>query len=637
MKPFVIPSQFKAIDEFSRPIGKMSKALESLGKSGDAASAKLERAFRNTGKRMTEFGLKAAAVGGAIVLPLGYAVKKAMDFEDRLVDVGKTTNMAGKELQDFGKFLREINTRTSFEDLLVIGEIGGRLGVAKEELKDFVVYGNQFAVALAKDYSGGVEEAITQVAKLKNVFRELKDIPIATAITKAGSVINELGASGLGTSQNLNDFLLRLGALPDKFKPSIQNAAALGAVLEKAGINAEVGASGLTKFFLDATTNIAGFSQQMKLGRKEALDLFKTDPTGFLLRFSKSLENADPEQLALKLKELGIGTQESIKVLGVLATNTQLLGKAQDIANTSFDKGISLQQEAQKKEATRLAQLEKMKKRFEDLAITFGEKMLPALEKLLLAVAPIVQKLADFVEAHPDLTKNVLLAAGAIGGLSFVFGGLATAVGGVLTTLPILMEIFAVAFGPIGQIVAGVILLYKGIKTVNDHWNEWGKTFTYYLGPLGTVWRTIKLVYDNWNLVTEAFTKDGILGALKEIGKMLLVSILDPIEAIVSTIADITGAEWAVRAADNIRKFQNALVPQKGTWQNDAVKVAPDFLVNPKAQQAAMMERVVTQNNNTRQTVDINVNDPGKNAKVGPAPVGVPIVLTQNTGKFGRR
>lgn len=90
--------------------------------------------------------------------------KKAIDnllkVSDAMAGVQKTTGMALNEVKQLWDAFDEMDTRTSKLDRLKIAEVGGRLGVSKEEMKTFVQEIDKVFVALGDSYQGGLEQIV---------------------------------------------------------------------------------------------------------------------------------------------------------------------------------------------------------------------------------------------------------------------------------------------------------------------------------------------------------------------------------------------------------------------------------------------------------------------------------------------
>ena len=427
----VVPAIFTAIDKLSAPVRAMTNSVVTFANRSEESIARSNRKFRAMSESAFAMSKNAAIASAAIIGPLALAGKEAAKFEDRMADVAKTTGLSGDALAKFGTDLLKLapGTRTSIEELQAIAEIGGQLGIAQKDLLSFTKASNQFNVALGADFAGGVEEAVSSIGKIKSLFAQTRNLDISSAITQTGSAINELGAVGAGTSANITDFTLRMGALPDALKSSVQNTLALGTYLEEMGIDAQIGAGGLTNLLLVAGKEIDGFATQMNMTSSAAKALLAEDPTEFVKKFATSFQGLAPEVLAEKMHGLKIGSQETIKVIGALGSGTARLTELQEIANKSFSEATSLQAEYDKKNATTAAQMAKLKNTVMALGIQIGNALLPIVNSLVSSLGPLVTKITDWISRNPTLASAIVKITAALGALAVAITVVSFAIG----------------------------------------------------------------------------------------------------------------------------------------------------------------------------------------------------------------
>lgn len=636
MRAFTIPSVFTAIDKFSKPVKGMADGAKSF-------AAKWDRTFRKVGDASLQVAKKSFVVGAAITAPLAIAANKAIEFEDKMADVGKTTGLTGTELENYGNQILAMSgkTRTSIDDLIKIGEIGGQLGIAKEDLFSFTDAVDKFNIALGSDFSGGVEQAASEIGKIKTLFQDTRDMAVADSIIKTGSAINELGAQGAGTSANISDFTLRLGALPDTLKPYLTNTLALGTFLEELGVNAQIGAGGMTNFLLVAGKNIGGFAAQMKMSAGAAKALLAEDPTEFSKRFAVSLNNLSPEKLAKKLEALGIGSQETIKVIGALGSNTERLTELQKLANNAFGEGNSLTNEAEKKNSTNAAQLRKVVNNMETFAIVIGTKVLPILSEFLSEhLMPLIESFSAWAKENPGTLKTIVEIAVGLGGLSFIASGLSGAVSIAAKTFALFSNITKVATAaqwllntamsanPVGAIITAIVALIAVVVAVVEKWNDWGAALSLVLGPLGWIISIIQSLRRNWDMIVKAFEENGILGAIDAIGRAIFDAILQPLQQAFQWVSKLTGWDWAASAAEGIGNFR----------ENLGVNVTTDESGNPLPGKQAINPEVVKQGvmkqtieSVQKQNVSIDINDKTGRAQMKTNKKAVPVKLTSTS------
>jgi phage tail tape measure protein, TP901 family len=348
------------------------------------------------------------------------SVDELLKISDLMTGVEKTTGLASEQVRELWNEFDELNTRTSKQELLNIAQIGGRLGITdKEQIKEFTEEIDKIYVALGDSFQGGLEEVTTKVGKLKNLFEETRNQNYGEALNAIGSALNELGANGSSSEQNITDFATRIGALPAVLKPSIEKTLGLGAAFEESGIDAEVASSGYSRFMSVAGNNIAAFAKQMKLTTKEASELFNTHPEEFFIRFGESMKGLGAEQTAGVLKGLKLNTLEIQKALGTAGEKADRFRELMNLSGQAMQDGTSIQNEFNKVNENTAAIWEKIKKVFAEtftsdtMAQWFG-----GLIKLLGWLTGVTSKAGDGVKVFREriafLAKAIVVCTTAV-------------------------------------------------------------------------------------------------------------------------------------------------------------------------------------------------------------------------------
>jgi TP901 family phage tail tape measure protein len=624
MSKFVIPSIFTAVDKLSGPVDKMTRSLRGFDEQAKTASARAERSFRKVGQAAGKIAVGAGAMATAVTAPLVVAINDAVKFEDKMADVAKTTGLEGAALDKFGKDILAMsaNTRTSIESLQDIAAIGGQMGIANSELLKFTGSVNQFNVALGSDFQGGVEEAARSIAVLRNLFRETRGLDVSDAITKAGSAINAISAKGVSVPE-LTDFISRIGQLPDAVKPSIQATAALGAVLNKAGITSEIGARGLGDILMTAGQNLPAFAAQIKMTEAATKQLINSSPEQFLMKFASSLKGLKSEQLSVLLKSLKIGDVGAIKVVGALGTATENFAMFQGIANAEFAKGTSLQDEYNKKNETMAAKLAKAKNNFEALSITVGTQLLPILDKIVQKVAPMITSFATFVKEHPGMIKMVA----ALAGILWLITGIAGLVAGI-SAIGVAFSAIAGFLASLAPIASVVLLIFKVIGTLITVAVSAVASFgALAIGIFLLLVSVVASFVRNWDKIVDAFKNGGIIAGIKMIGATLLDAVLWPLQKIIEMIAyvlpDKFGGDFMSGIAKDIEGFRARIGVDTGE--------EPE-LVNPQASNREAMAE--TWRATMGGGINVNVNDPQKRTDWKSNAPGINIKTTSTVGSF---
>ncbi|OYX86821.1 MAG: phage tail tape measure protein, partial [Flavobacteriales bacterium 32-34-25] len=294
------------------------------------------------------------------------SIQKIIDLNGKLVgaqsNVMKTTGMTRQEVDELTKSFGLLHTRTSRIDLLGIAEQGGRIGIAKAEIGDFVNVMNKAAVSLGDSFTGGAEEVANKLGKIKFLFAETKDLGVEQTYNSIGSAINDLGANGVASEQNIADFTTRIGSLTDVLKPTIQETLALGAAFEESGIESEVSSRAYGIFMNRASTGAADFAKVMGISKKAVEDMINTNPLEFMLQFAEGMKGMNATDVAKTLDHLKINADGANKVIGAMGNNTARFRELIDLSNQSFADGTSLINEYNIKNNELEAILERIKK-----------------------------------------------------------------------------------------------------------------------------------------------------------------------------------------------------------------------------------------------------------------------------------
>lgn len=291
------------------------------------------------------------------------SVGELLEISDAMTGVEKTSGLAAEKVRELWNDFDALDTRTGKKELLDIAQIGGRLGITdKDQLREFTEEIDKIYVALGDSFQGGLEAVTTKVGKLKNLFEETKQQNYGEALNAIGSALNELGANGTASEENISDFATRIGQLPDALKPTIAQTLGLGAAFEESGIDAEIASSGYSRFMSVAGTNVEAFAKQMKISAEEARALFETKPEEFFLKFAQSMKGLGAEGTAEVLKGLKLNTLEVQKAIGAAGDNADRFRELMSLAGEAMEEGTSIQEEFNKVNNNTAAIWEKIKK-----------------------------------------------------------------------------------------------------------------------------------------------------------------------------------------------------------------------------------------------------------------------------------
>ena len=361
-------------EEFNNKAKELAEAREQFDRIKteiDKVNGKLKESEGFWGRlqsKISGFGLTFSDIAAGLVgIKVGQTAQDLLEISDAMADVQKTTGLALDEVKNLWDAFDEMDTRTSKMDRLKIAEVGGRLGVPKEELESFVKEVDKAYVALGDSFEGGLENVVDSLGKIKGLFNDTKGKDYATAINEVGSALNELAAAGTASEGNISDFALRVGALPDSVKPSASAVLGLGAAFEESGIDSQIAASGFSNFIKVAGENIESFAKSMQISVEEAKKLYNEKPEEFFLRFAKGMKGVEGTQAIKIFDSLKINSLEVQKAVGAAANRTEAFSEALKRSKNAMEDANSLNKEFAVKNNNSAAIVDKLKNAFDDL------------------------------------------------------------------------------------------------------------------------------------------------------------------------------------------------------------------------------------------------------------------------------
>lgn len=417
-------------DSYKQTQNELSKINTRMGelRSGSQAAAS---SVSNLADRFNHYSGLATAVL-ATLTGVALSIQSTIDLNNKLADaqsaVAKTTGLSKQEVKELTQSFSELDTRTKNIDLLKIAEIGGRLGVPKNEIKDFVKEVDKAYVALGDSFSGGVEAVANKIGKIKGLFKETKDLDMATAINQIGSSLNDLGANGAASEDNIAEFAVRVGALPETLKPTVAEAMALGAAFEESGIDAERSSTAYSNFVRTAAKESQAFADVMGITKAEVEKLLNQDPLQFFLKFAEGAKGLEATDMAKMLEHLKLNDQYVVSIIGAASENTDLFRKSIELSNQSLAEATSLQKEFNEVNNNAAAIYEKVRNKF--IGMFASETVANTLNWLIQMMGRLLGVTIDNGEKMSVFTAIVVTLArvGLTLGASFVSVSLAMAV-----------------------------------------------------------------------------------------------------------------------------------------------------------------------------------------------------------------
>jgi hypothetical protein len=629
MPAFTVPTKFTARDKVSDTLTKMSRKTRSFSQKAEKGFARAERSVRkfdratgsvrgNLTKLQGAFAGVVAAMGGA---QIASTVEDLADLESKISNLFDVGSKKAQKYADQVSVISANHKVQKDEVVTAANAVTKQLGVGYEK-------------ALSKIESGFKKGANTQgefISQLKEYPAQFQSLGLSA--DKALGIITQTQKRGVMSDKGvdaLKEANTSLGEMPKATKEAVN------------------------KLFQ---------SQDAADKLQKRLNTGETTMFEEIQRISKAMQGADKQTKGMVLADVFRGAGEDargfIEEIGKLNPSLQKAEDARNKTSKGFDRMQAL-----------LVKVGNTLKR--SLVPAFNEAFVAlkpvgvwmnknrgtvkALTKaLLIGVAAFLSlKVALFaVSLAMKTARATMIAFNVVMGISKGLTG-ASAVGlrryrsaliayraaGKVATAVQYAWNAALSANPIGLVVAGVAALIAVVAVVIKKWKSWGAAISVFLGPLGLVISLFKAFKRNWDMIKKAFETNGIVGGLKAIGLTILDALLQPVQKLLELVGKLPswlGGNAASSAASGIADLRKNIqgmgeevagMADKAENGNLRKPEKPD----PQGAQNAFQQKLVREN---RETVDLNVNDPGNRTEVkrNRGPRKSNLVINQTLGR----
>jgi TP901 family phage tail tape measure protein len=603
----------------------MKSSVQSFVNTAEVGINRSERLFRRLTPAISETSKQflsmasSAAMAALFIGGITFSISSLKDYETAVQSFRTiVSDLNDKEFSEYQKKINQVakDTRSSSIQVAQSFEKIAGLNADFAKTSDGIGAVSQASIVLARAASMDLGSSAENLVGIMNQF--------SLAAGEADRTINVLAAGQAVGAANISqtaEAFVNFGSVAAGANITLEQSVGLVQTLGKYSIFGAEAGNKLKGSILRLQKSGVGYAS----GQFQINDALKEAKS----RIDK-LKTAKQKDAALN-KMFGA---ENISTGRTLLSNIDLYEK--------FTKGVSGTQEAQKaaaiNSATLTVKLEELKNGWTNI-LTASDKASSSLS----TVKSVVGFLTDNLETIVSVGTNVILFFGAwkalliISRIALFAYNIALGIYSALTHRAIIFTAAqtvamraqlitarlmtaalwawnaAMAANPIGIVVLAIAGLVAIITTIIMKWNEWGAALSLFLGPLGAIISMVQSFRRNWDMISEAFSKGGLLSGLKAIAKVLFDSILMPIQQLSKIIAEWTGAQWAknaVKLIDIARKNLGVNV----TTDENGEKLQDTEAVNPEAKrQQAIVQRL---EKSEQQNVRIDIADQTGRAKL---------------------
>lgn len=386
--------------------------MQRINNEGKATSGFLSRLWNGLNKN---WGALTQVLGSltALTVTLKSSAQAYADMEESMANVRKYTGQTDGEVRRMNEDFKRMDTRTAREQLNELAGSAGRLGITgKDMIEEFVDGADKINVALGDDLGEG---AVDKIGKLAQMFGEDKTKGLRGAMLATGSAINELAQNSSANAGYIVDFtadLSGVGIQAGMTQAQLMGlASALDQNMQEEATSSTVFSQLITKMFQEPAkfAKIAGIEVQ------KFTNLMKTNANEGLMQFLGAMKSRGGfAEMAPMFEEMQLNGTRAVGVLSAVASHLDQVRTAQDLATQSYASGTSVINEFNVQNNTVQAQLDKAKKRLEDITVELGEQLIPVTRYAISTLSVGIRVLSTLITFTVTHVKQLAVIGSAI-------------------------------------------------------------------------------------------------------------------------------------------------------------------------------------------------------------------------------
>ena len=408
------------IDETTVKLKSGSEAIKDFGKKVEEKGNKIEKA----GKKLSAFSV-------ATLAALTASAKGAIEFESAFAGVEKTVDATDEQLEELKVQIRQMAKEipSTTTEISAVAEAAGQLGIKTEDIMSFT----RVMIDLGNSTNLSANEAASALAKFANVTKMS-----ASNYSNLGSVIVALGNNFATTEADIVSMATRLASTGELTGLTEAQIMGLATAMSSVGIEAEAGGSAMSKLLKKIQVAVETGSKDLKdfakvagMSSKDFKKAYEQDAVKALSAFISGLNDTkrNGKSAIAILDDMGLKEVRLSNTILSLANASGVMNDAIDLANKSWKENNALSNEANKRYETLQSKLKVALNKIQDIGITLGNKLMPAIEKVLDKLGEWATKFDQLDDKQVEMIVNLGLLVAALSPVISTIGKTVTGIG----------------------------------------------------------------------------------------------------------------------------------------------------------------------------------------------------------------
>jgi TP901 family phage tail tape measure protein len=354
---------------------------------------------------------KIVIIGGAIIgffSLLRSSIEAIRELETAQVDVQKTTNFTKEEVESLTRSFQTLSREIPMSsiELLKVAAVAGQLGITGlSNINTFTVALSKLAIAT--DVVG--EEGAEQLARFLTATGTSMEL-MGAAAEVTGNVLNELENTTAASAAQILSMTKYTQGLASTINASRAQILGINAAFLSMGMTAEGSGGAIVRVMarIQAAVakggeELAQFAKAASMTTEEFAELVRTSPLDALIAITEQLGKAS--DVSGELRKMGIVNTRDVRLMSILASNTQQFVDVLQRANDETFTLTSLNEEVSKRIETLDSRVKMLNNRLLNLrqSATF-------LEKPLKVIFDVLNFLVDNIEATIIAVSSLITA-----------------------------------------------------------------------------------------------------------------------------------------------------------------------------------------------------------------------------------